>query len=106
VICRRGLHCGSIRKLISKKQGRLSFSDVTSHGIHASLAMRDRNTLNTLVKAGGGVHPDHKAVTDIVTYGVFYARLPKWNEISGGEIMKHATPHEIDRLFFGHCGAP
>ena len=25
---------------------------------------------------GSGVHPDHKAVTDIVTHGVFYARLP------------------------------
>ena len=26
---------------------------------------------------GSGVHPDHKAVTDIVVHGVFYARLPK-----------------------------
>jgi LmbE family N-acetylglucosaminyl deacetylase len=30
---------------------------------------------------GAGVHPDHRAVTDIVTNGVFYARLPKWNEV-------------------------
>ena len=31
--------------------------------------------------AGSGVHPDHKATTDIVTHAVFYARLPKWGEI-------------------------
>lgn len=53
--------------------------------------------------AGGGIHPDHKAVTDIVIHGVFYARLPKWDEIAGGDILKATDPHEIDRLFFGHC---
>ncbi len=53
--------------------------------------------------AGAGVHPDHKAVTDIVTNGVFYARLPKWDEVAGGELLKGTQPHEIERLFFGHC---
>jgi LmbE family N-acetylglucosaminyl deacetylase len=36
---------------------------------------RPRMVFTTL---GSGVHPDHKAVTDIVVNGVFYARLPKW----------------------------
>src|SRR5438552_3525308 len=27
---------------------------------------------------GDGVHPDHRAMTDIVVNGVFYARLPNW----------------------------
>ncbi len=53
--------------------------------------------------AGSGVHPDHKAVTDIVIHGVFYSRLPKWNEVLAGEDLKDSKPHEIDRLFFGHC---
>jgi len=53
--------------------------------------------------AGSGVHPDHKAVTDIVIHGVFYSRLPKWNEVLTGEDLKDSKPHEIDRLFFGHC---
>jgi len=53
--------------------------------------------------AGSGVHPDHKAVTDIVVNGVFYARLPKWESIAGGEPLTGTEPHEIDRLFFGHC---
>jgi len=53
--------------------------------------------------AGAGVHPDHAAVTDIVVNGVFYARLPKWHEVSGGAVLDGTEPHEIERLFFGHC---
>ncbi len=53
--------------------------------------------------SGSGVHPDHQAVTDIVVAGVFYARLPKWEEIPCGEQLKDSPPHEIERLFFGHC---
>jgi N-acetylglucosamine malate deacetylase 1 len=56
--------------------------------------------------AGSGIHPDHKAVTDIVVHGVFYARLPKWNELDAGDLLKNlknTEPHEIERLFFGHC---
>lgn len=52
---------------------------------------------------GCGVHPDHKAVTDIVTNAVIYARLPKWDEVPGGERLGATEPHEIERLFFGHC---
>ncbi len=52
---------------------------------------------------GSGVHPDHKAVTDIVVNGIFYARLPKWNEVPGGDFLDGTDPHEIERLFFGHC---
>jgi bacillithiol biosynthesis deacetylase BshB1 len=61
---------------------------------------RPRMVFTTL---GSGVHPDHKAVTDIVVNGVFYARLPKWEEIPSGEALKDTDPHEIERLFFGHC---
>ncbi|MBI3401307.1 MAG: PIG-L family deacetylase [Acidobacteria bacterium] len=53
--------------------------------------------------AGAGVHPDHAATTDIVVHGVFYARLPKWDEIPGGDVLEGTQPHEIERLFFGHC---
>jgi N-acetylglucosamine malate deacetylase 1 len=53
--------------------------------------------------AGSGVHPDHQAVTDIVVNGVFYARLPKWDAVSDGEMLAGTDPHEIQRLFFGHC---
>jgi bacillithiol biosynthesis deacetylase BshB1 len=52
---------------------------------------------------GSGVHPDHKAATDIVINGVFYARLPKWEEIPEAEPLEGTEPHEIQRLFFGHC---
>jgi LmbE family N-acetylglucosaminyl deacetylase len=53
--------------------------------------------------AGAGVHPDHAAVTDIVINGVFYARLPKWDDMAAGEMLEGTEPHEIERLFFGHC---
>ena len=53
--------------------------------------------------AGAGVHPDHAAATEIVVHGVFYARLPKWDEVDGGGVLAGTEPHEIERLFFGHC---
>lgn len=56
-----------------------------------------------LTTLGSGVHPDHKAVTDIVVHGVFYARLPKWDELPEGESLQGTEAHEILRLFFGHC---
>ena len=53
---------------------------------------------------GSGVHPDHQAVTDIVVNGVFYARLPKWDEVKGAPgAIEGTDPHEIDRLFFARC---
>jgi LmbE family N-acetylglucosaminyl deacetylase len=52
---------------------------------------------------GCGVHPDHKATTDITVHGVLYARLPKWDEVPGGEALAGTAPHEIERLFFAHC---
>ena len=52
--------------------------------------------------AGCGVPPDHKAGTDIVTNAVFYARLPKWDEVPGGDHLAETAPHEKERLQFGH----
>lgn len=52
---------------------------------------------------GCGVHPDHEAATAIVVGAVFYARLPKWDQVPGGEQLARSEPHEIERLFFGHC---
>jgi LmbE family N-acetylglucosaminyl deacetylase len=53
---------------------------------------------------GSGVHPDHRAVTEIVTNGVFYSRLPKWYEVKAAERALDGTePHEIERLFFARC---
>jgi LmbE family N-acetylglucosaminyl deacetylase len=53
--------------------------------------------------AGDGVHPDHRALTDIVIGGVFYARLPNWNRVEGGSVLDGTDPHEVERLFFAHC---
>jgi LmbE family N-acetylglucosaminyl deacetylase len=61
---------------------------------------RPRVVFSTL---GAAVHPDHKAVTDIVTHGVIYACLPKWDQVPGGDILPDTEPHEIARLFYAHC---
>jgi bacillithiol biosynthesis deacetylase BshB1 len=53
--------------------------------------------------AGAGIHPDHRAVADLVAHAVFYARLPKWEEVPGGSALRGTEPHAIDRLYFGHC---
>jgi LmbE family N-acetylglucosaminyl deacetylase len=47
-----------------------------------------------------GIHPDHKAITGIAEGAVFYARLPKWDQVRGGELLADSEPWEIDRLFF------
>lgn len=53
--------------------------------------------------AGCGVHPDHQAITAIVSNAAFYARLSSWEHLPGGEALANSSPHEIERLFFGHC---
>lgn len=50
-----------------------------------------------------GVHPDHKAMRDITDGAVFYARLPKWDEISGGEALADSNPWEVERIFYYYC---
>jgi N-acetylglucosamine malate deacetylase 1 len=78
-----------------------------SDTIHARIAIAQLIRLHqprlVFTTLGAGVHPDHKAVTDIVINGVFYARLPKWDETISGAELNDTAPHEIDRLFLGHC---
>ncbi len=83
-------------------QDRLINDTVEARLVVARL-LRERRPRIVFTTQGAGVHPDHKAITDIVSNGVFYARLPKWNEVAGGEQLQGTAPHEIDRLFFGHC---
>ena len=78
-------------------------TDTVEARLQVARLLREHRPSMVFTTAGAGVHPDHKAVTEIVTNGVFYARLPKWDEIPGGEFLKDTEPHEIQRLFFGHC---
>lgn len=70
----------------------------------ASLIRRHRPSM-VFTTSGAGIHPDHKSVTDIVVNGVFYARLPKWEQAmpEAARELTETAPHEISRLFFGHC---
>jgi len=77
--------------------------DAVEPRLRVARLLREHRPRTVFTTAGAGVHPDHKAITDIVMHGVFYARLPKWDELSVGEHLKDTDPHEIARLFFGHC---
>ena len=83
-------------------QDRFIIDDIESRLTVARL-IRLHRPRYVFTSLGSGIHPDHKAVTDIVTHAVFYARLPKWDQISGGDMLDGTEPHEIDRLFYGHC---
>jgi LmbE family N-acetylglucosaminyl deacetylase len=92
---------GVERKTLSL-QDRL-IGDTTDVRLQVARLLREHRPRMVFTTAGAGVHPDHKAITEIVTHGVFYARLPKWDEVPGGEQLSGTEPHEIDRLFFAHC---
>lgn len=70
----------------------------------ADLVRRHRPS-TVFTTAGSGVHPDHQAVTQAVVNGIFYARLPKWDEarLPDAQRLSDTSPHEITRLFFAHC---
>jgi len=50
-----------------------------------------------------GVHPDHAAVTPLVTAAVFYARLQNWERVPDAASLADTAPWEVERLFFPHC---
>lgn len=78
-------------------------SDTVEARLQVARLLREHRPRIVFTTSGAGVHPDHKAATEIVTHGAFYARLPKWDEVPGGQCLKDTEPHEIQRLFFGHC---
>jgi N-acetylglucosamine malate deacetylase 1 len=99
---RRAAELLGVERVTLGFQDRLIRDDVATRLAVADLLRRHRP--RTVVTTDGcGVHPDHKAVTDAVVHGVFYARLPKWGEVPGGEALANTAPHEVERLFFGHC---
>jgi bacillithiol biosynthesis deacetylase BshB1 len=78
-------------------------NDTVEARLEVARLLREHRPRIVFTTQGAGVHPDHKAITEIVSNGVFYARLPKWDEVAGGEQLEGTEPHEINRLFFGHC---
>jgi LmbE family N-acetylglucosaminyl deacetylase len=77
--------------------------DTIEARLEVARLLREHRPRMVFTTAGVGVHPGHKAITDIVMHGVFYARLPKRDGLSVGGHLKDTEPHEIHRLFFGHC---
>ena len=99
---RRAAALLGVERRVLGLQDRLIQDTIEARVAVATLVRKYRPRL-VFTTAGCGVHPDHKAATDVVVNAVFYARLPKWNEVPGGESLADTPPHEIERMYFGHC---
>ena len=53
-----------------------------------------------------GAQTDERIVTDIVVNGVFYARLPKWDEMVAGRSANMGAPAARRSHVSGPTGAP
>jgi LmbE family N-acetylglucosaminyl deacetylase len=91
-----------VERMVLEEKDRLLHDSVALRLSIARLIRLHRPRL-VFATLGEGVHPDHRAVTDIVINGVFYARLPNWDRVDGGSVLADTQPHEIERLFFSRC---
>ena len=91
-----------VTRLVLDRADRL-LDDTVANRLTAARLIREHRPRLVFGTQGDGVHPDHRALTDIVVNAVFYARLPNWERIKGGDVLDGTMPHEIDRLFFARC---
>jgi N-acetylglucosamine malate deacetylase 1 len=89
-------------RLFLDRQDRFIVDDIPTRLAIAQL-IRVHQPKMVFGTTGACIHPDHMAVTPLVTAAVFYARLKKWEKVPGGEILASSEPWEIQRLFFPHC---
>ncbi len=84
------------------RQDRFIVDDIPTRLALANL-IREHQPSMIFGTTGACIHPDHMAVTPLVTAAVFYARLKNWARVPGGETLADTEPWEIQRLFFPHC---
>jgi len=84
------------------RQDRFIVDDIPTRLAIAHL-IREHQPRMVFGTTGACIHPDHMAVTPLVTAAVFYARLKNWDRVPGGESLAATEPWEIKRLFFPHC---
>jgi N-acetylglucosamine malate deacetylase 1 len=84
------------------RQDRFIVDDIPTRLVIAGLIRQHRPHM-VFGTTGACIHPDHMAVTPLVTAAVFYARLKNWDRVPGGEVLADSEPWEIRRLFFPHC---
>jgi LmbE family N-acetylglucosaminyl deacetylase len=92
---------GADRVFLSQ-QDRFIVDDIPTRLAIAQL-IREHQPRMVFGTTGACIHPDHMAVSPLVTAAVFYARLKNWDHVPGGEKLAETTPWEIQRLFFPHC---
>jgi N-acetylglucosamine malate deacetylase 1 len=84
------------------RQDRFIIDDIPTR-LALALLIRQHQPSIVFGTTGACIHPDHMAVTSLVTAVVFYARLKNWAQVPGGELLADTQPMEIQRLFFPHC---
>jgi len=89
-------------RLFLDRQDRFIVDDIPTRLELARLIRQHRPSM-VFGTTGACIHPDHMAVTPLVTAAVFYARLKNWDQVPGGELLADTQPWEIKRLFFPHC---
>jgi len=89
-------------RVFLNRQDRLITDDIPTRLTLARLVRQHRPKM-VFGTTGACIHPDHAAVSPLVTAAVFYARLKNWDRVPGGEMLAGTEPWEIERLFFPHC---
>ena len=88
-------------RLFLDRQDRFIVDDISARLALARLIRQHRPSIVFGI-TGACIHPDHTAVTPLVTAAVFYARLNNWDQVPGGELLADTQPWEIQLLFFPH----
>jgi bacillithiol biosynthesis deacetylase BshB1 len=91
-----------VERIILEGQDRF-LTDTPERRLAVARLLREHRPSRVFTTTGACIHPDHAAIGRIVEAAVFYARLPKWEEIPGGEALADTEPWEVGRLFYHHC---
>ena len=91
-----------VERLMLGFQDRFIQDDIATR-LAVARVIRARRPRWVFSTSGAQVHPDHAAMEAIARAAVFYARLDRWGEVPGGELLVESAPWEVERLFFPHC---
>ena len=103
---RRAAELLGVKRTTLSLQDRLIQDNTVNRILLAASIRRHRPSLVFTTHSGATcVHPDHASMGSLVEGAVFYARLPKWEEVAGVDAsdLANTRPHEIKRLFYYFC---
>jgi LmbE family N-acetylglucosaminyl deacetylase len=78
-------------RIFLDRQDRFIIDDIPTRLAIAGL-IREHQPHMVFGTTGACIHPDHMAVTPLVTAAVFCARLKNWDRVPGGEVLADTEP--------------